>query len=618
MLLHKPRFPAATSLRGRLALLVLLVAAPAFILVAALTKRAYDQERTAVSRHLVTATRAVALLVERKFDSAEALLRGLASARSLEQGDLAAFEERVRATPVAADEWIVLIDPAGQQLMNTRLQAGQPLPRTEMEDGFWPAAQRGERHVSNVFVGPVANAPVLTVSIPVFRDGQLNYALVFAMLPSSLERAVAAHSITSGDIVAVIDRNGVIAVRNRNPERFIGQKARPELISAAAAQREGVFESDTLEGIASLSAFSRCGSIGWTVAIGAPRAELYASARGLLRVAAIWTAVIVALVCAVAAWIARSVIRGMDSLVADTVRIGVGEPPAGRRVGLHEVDVVAGALSATADKLSQRERELRLLNQTLEQRVASRTRELDQANRALQSANRELEDFARVAAHDLRQPLRSMISFAELLQAEHGAQLDAAGRDYLNRVCAAGLRLSGMLEAILAYSTASAAPLAPLQRVDLKHAVAAAEQDLAQPLQQTGGRIETGTLGSVDADPQQLHQLLLNLIGNGVKFHRPQVPPVVRVESWANEHWLHVTVSDNGIGFPPASAERIFAPFERLERRIQGSGIGLAIVRRIAERHGGSVRATSTPGEGSQFEVILPQRTPSTGLEAVS
>ena len=588
------------SLRWRLALLVLIFALPAMGLVGVLAKRGYDQERASTGRHLVIATRAVAVLVERKFESAEALLQGLAALPALREGNLVDFEHSIRAAPLATDEWIVLIRPDGQQLINTRLPSGELLPQTIMPDDFWPTAERGERHVSDVFVGTVVGAPVLTVSIPITEAGQLRFALVFAMLPSALARAVASQQITSGGVLAIFDRSGVIAVRNRSPERFVGHKTRPELFEASAKSPEGVVESVSLDGIPTLTAFSRSAAIGWTAVIGASTVELYAPARSLLQMTAFWTVVVIFVAGFTATWIARAVIRGMDELVLDTQTIGAGDVPPHRSTGLHDIDVVANAIRVTAQKLQTRERELKQINQTLEQRVTARTRELS-------NANRDLEDFARVAAHDLRQPLRSMISFAEILRDEHGAGLDREARNYLDRLCAAARRLSAMLEAILAYSTASAAPLAKFEAVDLNEVSAAVRNDLADRLQSTKGEILTGALCKVDGDPQQIHQLLLNLVGNSLKFHRPGIPPVVRIECRCDDEWVRLTVADNGRGFDAPAAERIFTPFERLERDVEGSGIGLAIVRRIVERHGGSVVARSRRGVGSEFELRLPK-----------
>lgn len=595
-----------SSVAGRLALLVLAVAVPGAVLVGLLTKRAYDAERAAVAKHLMTSTRAVATLAERKFDAGEALVRGLASYPALHAGDLPAFETRARQVLENPDDWIVLIDANGEQRINTRVPLGGELPKVILPAEFLATLKTGSRYVSDVLFGPVVAGPVLTVTIPVLLDGKLAYGITLAMTPAALARAVAIRELTKTQIVVILDRQGVVAARSRGAERFVGKPATPDLVAATASAPEGIIESRTLEGISTVTAFARCPTIGWTAAIGVPRAELNESAHQVLRLTLVWTFLMVMVAATLAWWIGRALVRGFADLVASTQHLARGEIPASVPSPLQEIDRVSLAVQKAARELSVRDRELKRLNDELETRVAVRTRELDQANTALRSANRELEDFARVAAHDLREPLRSMTAFTDVLREEHRQQLDETGRGYLDRVSRAAGRLSALLEAILAYSKTSTAPLGAFERVDLNHTLAAVQQDLTARIVQTGGRVEAAALPEVRGDAKQLHQLMMNLVGNALKFHRPGVPPVVSLKSVAADGWVTLWVTDNGIGFDPAAVERVFAPFERLHREYDGSGIGLAIVRRIAERHGGSVQATSQPGVGSTFIVRLP------------
>ncbi|HVH11640.1 MAG TPA: PAS domain S-box protein, partial [Longimicrobium sp.] len=240
--------------------------------------------------------------------------------------------------------------------------------------------------------------------------------------------------------------------------------------------------------------------------------------------------------------------------------------------------------------------------------------------RELERSNRELADFAYVASHDLQEPLRKIQAFGDLLAERSGPALDATGRDSLERMQGAARRMSDLVRALLDYSRVGTRP-APFTPVDLAQAARDAESDLAVRLHSTGGRVEIGALPEVEADGMMMRQLLLNLVGNAVKFHRPDVPPVVRVEGRilgadeappgdGVEGWAEVVVRDNGIGFEPRFAERIFAPFQRLHGRgeFDGTGMGLAICRRIAERHGGTLEARGEPGAGSTFILRLPVR----------
>ena len=227
----------------------------------------------------------------------------------------------------------------------------------------------------------------------------------------------------------------------------------------------------------------------------------------------------------------------------------------------------------------------------------------------LQESNRELEDFAHVASHDLQEPLRKIQAFGDRLKARYNDALTGDGLDYLDRMQKAAGRMQALINDLLAFSrvTTKAQPFAPVDLTAVAHEVV---HDLEVRIHQTGGEVIVGPLPTIDADPLQMRQLLQNLVGNGLKFHRPDAPPRVELSGDASGGEAHVVVRDNGIGFDEKYAERIFTMFERLHGRAayDGTGIGLAICRKIAHRHGGEVRATSTPGSGARFEVTLPVR----------
>ncbi len=233
----------------------------------------------------------------------------------------------------------------------------------------------------------------------------------------------------------------------------------------------------------------------------------------------------------------------------------------------------------------------------------------------LDARNRELQDFAFIASHDLQEPLRKIRAFSDRLLQRHAAQLADEARDYLGRTSQAAARMQTLIDDLLAYSRVSARGK-PFARVDLGAVLAAVTEDLEARLESSGGRIEAGPLPTIEADPTQMRQLLQNLLANALKFRDPARAPRVRVEAApvrveGQDDW-ELRIEDNGIGFEPRHAEKVFAPFQRLHGRqdYEGTGIGLAIVRRIVERHRGSVRAEGRPGEGASFVVVLPAAQP--------
>ena len=239
----------------------------------------------------------------------------------------------------------------------------------------------------------------------------------------------------------------------------------------------------------------------------------------------------------------------------------------------------------------------------------------------LTRSNRELEQFAYIASHDLQEPLRKVQTFSDMIATEAGSTLSPEGHDYLQRMRSAAARMQTLINDLLTYSRV-ASQAKPFERVNLAQVTQEVLSDLEIRIQSTGGRVEVGELPHLDADPIQMRQLLQNLIGNALKFHRPGVPPVVTVQSRpihsppgngtghsASPEMCEITVQDNGIGFDEKYVDRIFIPFKRLHGRgeYEGTGIGLAICHKIVERHGGTITARSVPDEGTRMIVTLPR-----------
>ncbi|MEJ7872996.1 MAG: PAS domain S-box protein, partial [Rubrobacteraceae bacterium] len=238
----------------------------------------------------------------------------------------------------------------------------------------------------------------------------------------------------------------------------------------------------------------------------------------------------------------------------------------------------------------------------------------------LNRSNRDLQDFAYVASHDLQEPLRKVRTFADRLNVKYAEVLGEQGRDYLERMAGAAARMQDLIDDLLELSrvTTKAQPFTP---VDLSEVAQEVLSDLEARIDQIGGRVEVSGLPTVEADRPQMRQLLQNLIGNALKFHREGKTPIIKVygafvqkrKEEPNRRAAHggvcqILVEDNGIGFDEEHLERIFVPFQRLHGRTdyEGTGMGLAICRKVVERHGGDITAKSIPGRGATFVVTLP------------
>ncbi len=238
---------------------------------------------------------------------------------------------------------------------------------------------------------------------------------------------------------------------------------------------------------------------------------------------------------------------------------------------------------------------------TAEEALQRKAKELDRSNS-------ELQQFAFVASHDLQEPLRKIQAFGDLLRNRCGELLNGQGLDYLDRMQNAAGRMQRLINDLLSLSRAGTRAQ-NFVTIDLNAIVRGVLSDLEIRIQQEGAVVTCGPLPTVQADPIQITQLIQNLVANGLKFHAPGEAPRLEIESHVvDADNYQIIVTDHGIGFDQKYTDRIFQVFQRLHGRLEfeGTGIGLSVCRRIAERHGGTITAKSAPGQGAKFTVELP------------
>lgn len=274
--------------------------------------------------------------------------------------------------------------------------------------------------------------------------------------------------------------------------------------------------------------------------------------------------------------------------------------PLGRRVVRLPVAAhdEVGVLVTAFNELSA---ELAKSYETLEARVRDRTQELARSNA-------ELEQFAYVASHDLQEPLRMVASYTQLLKRRYEGKLDADADEFIGFAVDGAQRMQGLIQDLLAYSRVGRQEIQRAE-VEVGPVVESALSNLRKAIQEANALVIVRELPTVNTDPRQLVQLFQNLIGNGVKYRRPGVRPVVRIDATATlTEWVF-SVEDNGIGIDPKFAQRVFVIFQRLHGRGEypGSGIGLAICKKIVERHGGRIWVEAAPAGGSIFRFTLPR-----------
>ncbi len=299
--------------------------------------------------------------------------------------------------------------------------------------------------------------------------------------------------------------------------------------------------------------------------------------------------------------IERDGLRYADGVFADVTELkGVEDELERHRSGLEEL-------------VAARTIELQESNELLRREIVERRQveeELRLLTVSLARSNEELEQFAHVVSHDLREPLLLIVAFSERLLHRCGRGLDDKGMEYLQRVLRSARRLQQLVDELLQLSRISTRGMS-IEILDLRQVVGEVVEGLEERISQVQGEVEIGVLHAIEGDRVLVRQLFQNVIANALKYRRDDVAPRVVVEGrLVNGDFVEVTVTDNGIGFDEKYLDRIFIPFERLEcsGKYEGTGIGLATCEKIVIHHGGIITARSKPGEGTTFVIRLPVR----------
>jgi light-regulated signal transduction histidine kinase (bacteriophytochrome) len=236
--------------------------------------------------------------------------------------------------------------------------------------------------------------------------------------------------------------------------------------------------------------------------------------------------------------------------------------------------------------------------------------ELAQRSQELARSNAELEQLAYIASHDLQEPLRMVASYLQLLEQRYGGRLDADAHEFIEFAVDGATRMQALIDDLLTYSRVGSSAK-PLQPTDCAAVVQTALRSLRMSIEESGAQLRCGTLPVAMGDAAQLTQLFQNLMANAIKF-RGQQAPRIAVEAEPEDGFWRFAVRDNGIGIAPEYFDRIFVMFQRLHNRstYSGTGIGLAVCKKIVERHGGRIWVESMPGTGSTFQFTLPREKP--------
>jgi signal transduction histidine kinase len=466
--------------------------------------------------------------------------------------------------------------------------------------------------VGEPVLGHISYKYNMMLSYPILDDTGSFQGLVWAgMNLEWLGGLLAKCDLPSGAALALTDTTRKVLFRYPEPLRYVGKKLPEDLIKAMAARDEGVAEGVGLPGDARVFAFARL-SHPWEdmlLAIGLPRERALGPVNQNLWRNLFWLS-LVGLLSLAAAWYGSGlfILKPVRRLRDVTAQLAAGDltARAGLQYKVGELGLLAQAFDQMADSLEKRNAELKETAGELRQRVI----ELDRRTAQLEAANKELESFSYAVAHDLRAPLRGIAGFSKILLEEYGDQLDGEGRRFLNNIQTDVKKMGDLIDDLLALSRLARREL-KTRVLDMGPLAQALSQEFKERKPERKIEMRVNPLPPARGDREMIREALGCLLDNAVKFTRTRDLAIIEISGWEEDREYVYCVQDNGVGFDMQYVGKLFEAFQRLhlEKDFEGTGMGLAMVRRIVQRHGGRVWAEGQVGEGAKFFFSLPKET---------
>jgi two-component system sensor histidine kinase/response regulator len=576
----------------------------------------YQREREHVAKSTISIAHALMAAVDRDMAATTGAAEVLAASTRLASGDFAGFQAKAEEVlPLLFGSNVVIIDPSGAQLVNTLRPYGEPLPL----DGATPETGRvletRKPIVSNVFLGAVTRKPILAIEVPVFRGNEVKYTLAIGLFTERLHDLLIHQGLPSDWIVSIFDASGTIAARTHDPERFVGKKGAPGLLSAMAQTRDGVLETSMVGDIPVFAAFSQSNTSNWAVAIGVPVAELYAGLYKSFLYGSSGALVFLSFGIFLAGYQSRRIARSVHALIGPAIALGRGEVPKIPQLQVREADDVAQAIDRASHLLQSTtvERDYAQLEKYAADIAAAK---IARAYQQVEAANKELEEFAFAAAHDLKAPLRAIDTVSHWL--EEDLQQHLTGENLKNMRVLRGrvARMEKLLDDLLEYSRIGHATDGRYEEMIEGDVLMENVMTLLSPPEGFTVKVSPD-FARIRVNRMPLQQILMNLINNAIKHHDKKAGRIdVTVEDRGTV--LAFAVQDDGPGIPARFQQQVFKMFQTLKPRdqVEGSGMGLAMVRKNVAVFGGTLDLESFEGNGSTFRFTWPKQQKLNGKNA--
>jgi signal transduction histidine kinase len=604
-----------TSIQSRLLLFLLVSYIPVLFIIVLNNQTQRQQAQQEAQESALQQAREIAFFHAQQIRELEDILKLLSQTHFIKTWDMEMCMEVVTDMLTQFPNWAniaVMDENATTQCSSVPDRLGVNYADREFVQ---QAFATGQATNSGFVVGRVTGEPTFAVALPIYKaDGTLRGLITIGVIPDLQSEYIAEQVMSDDHRMTILDQNNIVIFRYPTTEHGIGTQYNETLLRQIEGKTEGTFEAIGLEGDQRLYGFTRFEPADAIVLVSIEKTRAFVEVnliqqRNLLVMVVIFTITTLLIILA-----SRLIAHPLRQLSGVTQQFARGD--LSKRInmesGITEIMRIQRAFNDMAASIEARIEErtatLQQVNTQLAAEIQNRKEiesELERFTARLRESNRDLEQFAYVASHDMREPLRKIIAFSERLQKSNLAEEQR--QDYLHRVNDAATRMTQMIDNLLLYA-----------RIDQQHntqtevsLTAVAQQvvsDLDTLIKETQGSVRIDALPTIQADLVQIQRLFQNLIANALKYYRDGVPPVVHLTTREVEQTIQIRVEDNGVGIPEKDSERIFMIFERLHGRNQGggAGLGLAICRKIMQHHGGEITLESVVGTGTIFILHFP------------
>lgn len=581
------------QLRWHLVWLIVAAVVPVILFSGAMMFRVLEQERSALQKRLEEKAAQLAAEVDTELRRTIAALEVLGLSNALASGDLEAFHASARRVEAVQPAWanVQLLGPNGEHLVNARVPYGAPLPPLNRPDLPIEAARSRRALVSDMATAVVARRALTVVYVPVIQQEEVKYVLTAAIETPNWQKLLQS-KLPSGMDAILVDRQSAVIATTVEGERFTGRAPERSLIAAVAS--EPAYSGRRIfDGLDAYAAYQTSAFSGWTVAALVPADAVESPVRALLGTLGGGFLMLLAVGLSLALVFASRIGRSMSQLVASIRAVGNGGAPLAVDGRIAEVQDAAKALTGAAALL------------------AARLRREEAARSQVEAANRAKDDFLAMLGHELRNPLAPIRNAVHILhRAAPASEQAAAARSIIDRQT---VHLARLVDDLLDLTRIERGRI-ELRRetVDLNALVRRTAQDYRGVASGSGLALQVELPESaliVHGDPTRLAQMVGNLLQNAVKFTPRGGQVSVSLARLAGQ--AEIRIRDTGAGIDPNFLERLFQPFvqgaQDMARSTGGLGLGLALVKGLAELHGGSVRGFSAGrGQGAEFVITLP------------